>query len=70
MNLNSIINMVIRQVMRRAVNFGVGAGIKAATRLGKNSRGGDSRGSTMPVPGSDRKRAAKQARLTQRGPWK
>lgn len=70
MNLNFIINMVVRQVMRRAVNFGVGAGISAVTKSGKKRRRPDGQSSVSSVPGSDQNRAAKQARLAQRGPWK
>ena len=66
MNMNTIINMVIRQVVRRAVNFGIGAGINAASKVGKGRQadGEDA------VPPLDTSRAAKQARLAQRGPWK
>lgn len=66
MNMNAIINMVIRQLVRRAVNFGIGAGINAASKAGKSA---PPTGSTSTPPIADAKRAAKQARLAQRGPW-
>lgn len=66
MNMNVIINMVIRQLVRRAVNFGIGAGINAASKAGKTAP--TAKTNSMP-PITDAKRAAKQARLAQRGPW-
>ena len=69
MNVNFIINMVVRQLVRRAVNFGVGAGINAATKGRKKSRDPKDQQSAPPIPGSNPKRAAKQARLARRGPW-
>jgi len=68
MNMNSIINMVIRQLVRRAVNFGIGAGINAASKVGKSAPPTGST-ATPPIAGANAKRAAKQARLAQRGPW-
>ncbi len=66
MNMNVIINMVIRQLVRRVVNFGIGAGINAASKVGKSAPTAETT-STPPV--ADAKRAVKQARLAQRGPW-